>query len=74
MVSDINKEKKVTWYLERVAEAIMEMSGQMNVLFNSSHTERQCTRREANHLIHTLLRPKHPPSISPWIFTYLLHG
>ena len=68
MISEVNKEKRVTWCMDRIAEGDLELS---NVIFtDESSVQLECHRKIAyqkkGQPVRLAARPKHPPKVHVW--------
>lgn len=68
MISEVNKEKRVTWCLDRIAEADLDMA---DIIWTDECTvqlepHRKTTYQKKGEPLQYAARPKHPPSVHVW--------
>ena len=68
LISEINKEKKMTWYMDCIAERDLQLSDVIWTDESSIQLEshRKVTYQKKGHPVRLAGRPKHPPKIHVW--------
>ena len=68
LISEINKEKRMTWCLDRIAEGDLELADVIWTDESSFQLEshRKITYQKKSHPVRLAGRPKHPPKIYVW--------
>ena len=68
LIAEVNKEKRMTWCLDRIAEGDLQLSDVIWTDESSIQLEshRKITYQKKGHPVHLAGRPKHPPKIHVW--------
>ena len=68
LITEVNKEKRMTWCLDRIAEGDLQLSDVIWTDESSIQLEshRKITYQKKGHPVHLAGRPKHPPKIHVW--------
>ena len=68
LITEVNKEKRMTWCLDRIAEGDLQLSDVIWTDESSIQLEshRKITYQKKSHPVHLAGRPKHPPKIHVW--------
>ena len=68
LITEVNKEKRMTWCLDRIAEGDLQLSDVIWTDESSIQLEShwKITYQKKDHPVHLAGRPKHPPKIHVW--------